>query len=128
MIALVLAGCTSSSPSIAGIFLMSLEYYNVAEINSSTNVNRNIPAMFNEVASESSLEVRTGYWGLCVSLDRAPWDCSNDVEKLARTYGPEVDPLSLIGISAKVKESIVFGGLMYVECNIFSHLSLISDS
>jgi hypothetical protein len=111
--ALVLAGCTSSTSSILNLYLVSLSYQQVTPLNSSSQVNPNLTATFNNLVNGTSLEVRTGYFGLCVSYAGGIWICSSDSAGLSRQFQPYQDPLNLIWASQKFKDSIVFSGLMY---------------
>ena len=99
---------------MANIYITSLSYHPSTPSNSSSLVNHNISTTFAILAGNASLEVRTGYFALCVSDITGLWVCSNDAAGLARQYTLGQDPLNLIAISAKIKDGIIFGGLMYV--------------
>ncbi|KAL2053350.1 hypothetical protein ABVK25_006344 [Lepraria finkii] len=81
---LVVAGCTSSSSSIPSLYLVSLSYQQGTPIKSSSQVNPNLTATFNNLVNGTSLEVRTGYFGLCVTHAGGIWMCSSDSVGLAR--------------------------------------------
>jgi hypothetical protein len=109
--ALLLAGCSSSSPLIPGIFLISLYYrgwtptYDPAQDN---------PAVFQQIQTlvgNAQLEVRVGYFGICVS-NGGDWLCSNNATALAQSYTPSADPLNLIWVAKTFKDNIVFPYLM----------------
>ena len=113
-LALVVAGCTSSSSSILNLYLISLSYQQGTPIKSSSQVNPNLTATFNNLVNGTLLEVRTGYFGLCVTHAGGIWMCSSDSVGLARQFQLFEDPLNLISASQKFKDGIVFSGLMYV--------------
>ncbi|KAK0512772.1 hypothetical protein JMJ35_004789 [Cladonia borealis] len=111
---LVLAGCTSSSTLILRLYLVSLSYQEGIPLNSSSQVNPNITATLNDFVNGTSLEVRTGYFGLCVSHAGGIWLCNSNSSELARQFRPFQDPLNLIWASQKFKDGIVFSGLIIV--------------
>ena len=90
---------------------MSLSYRPVP-ISESPSISSNVSQTFAGLVTAASLEVRTGYFGLCASLAKNSWTCSDDASSLARRFSPNQDPLDLIGHSAKFKDNIVFPGLV----------------
>lgn len=116
--ALVLAGCTSSSSSIAGLYLVSLSYRPTPPSDSSSIVNPDLTTTFANLVNGSSLEVRTGYFSLCVRYASSIWVCDRSAAGLARQFQPYQDPLNLIWASQKFKDGIVFSGLMYALCDV----------
>ena len=58
------------------------------------------------------MEVRTGYFGICVSYDGGIWLCNNNAAGLAKQFRSDQDPLNLIWASAEFKDSVVFPGLL----------------
>jgi hypothetical protein len=106
-IALLLAGCSSSSPLIPGIFLLSLYYQPWTPTFDSS---QNDPAVFEKIQTivgHAQLEVRVGYFGICVN-DGGAWLCSNNATALAASYSPDTDPLNLIWVAKSFKDDIVF--------------------
>ena len=95
---------------------MSLAYQETPISTSDTSalVNTNITRAFVAAAEGASLEVRAGYFGICVheSGFQSLWECSGDTARLARRYQPEQDPLNLIWASTRFKNGTVFSGLM----------------
>ena len=111
-IALVLSGCTSSSTTPLSLYLTSLSYQSVSQSTSLEQVNPDLMKTFAALVNGSSLEVRAGYFGLCVRNGSGLWVCSGDSTGLARLFQPNQDPLNLIWVQAKFREGIVFSGLM----------------
>ena len=95
------------------LYLVSLSYQQGTPLNSSSQVNPNLTATFNNLVNGTSLEVRTGYFGLCVTYAGGIWVCSSDSVGLARQFQPFQDPLNLIWVSQKFKDGIVVSGLIY---------------
>jgi hypothetical protein len=109
--ALLLAGCSSSSPLIPGIFLLSLYYQHWTP---TYDPAQNNPAVFQQISSivgSAQLEVRVGYFGICVS-NGGDWLCSNNATALAQSYNIEADPLNLIWVAKTFKDNVVFPYLL----------------
>lgn len=110
--ALVLSACTSSSTTPLGLYLTHLSYQTIPQSNSPVQVNPDLVTTFTALVNGSSLEVRAGYFGLCVRYQSGVWLCSSDSAGLARECQPYQDPLNLIWVQARFKEGIIFSGLM----------------
>lgn len=110
--ALVLSGCTSSSTALVGLYLTYLSYQPIQHSTSPAQLNSDLATTFTMLVNGSSLEVRAGYFGLCVRYESGIWLCSSDSAGLAREFQPYQDPLNLIWVQGSFKESIVFSGLM----------------
>ena len=110
--ALVLSACTSSSTTPIGLYLTYLSYQPIHHSNSPVQVNPDLAKTFTTLVNGSSLEVRAGYFGLCVRYQSGVWLCSSDSAGLAREFQAYQDPLNLIWVQARFKEGIVFSGLM----------------
>jgi hypothetical protein len=110
----LLAGCTSSS-GFQNVYLLSLSYQNnSAESTNDLQANPNISTQFTSIVGNASLEVRTGYMGMCLLMIGDSWVCSNSARTLANIVkvNKADDPLNLIWISSKFQESIIFDGLL----------------
>ena len=110
--ALVLSACTSSTASALGIYFTELSYQPVPHSSPRGQVNPNLVTTFAALVNGSSLEVRAGYFGLCVRYAGGIWVCSSDSAGLAGQFQPYQDPLNLIWTQARFREGIIFGGLM----------------
>ena len=95
---------------------MSLAYRETPISTSDTSalVNTNITRAFVVAAEGASLEVRAGYFGICVHESNVSslWICSGDTAQIAKGYLPGQDPLNLIWASTRFKNGTVFSGLM----------------
>ena len=111
--AILLSGCTSASSTIPSIYLTSISYQNVTNKPASSQVNPAISKTFADLVNGTAMEVRTGYFGICVSYEGGIWLCNNNAAGLARQFQPNQDPLNLIWASAEFKDGIVFPGLLY---------------
>ena len=114
-IALVLAGCSSSSPLIPDIFLLSLYYQNYQAAPDTAQVDYNAYSAIAHIAGGASLQARVGYFGICVNPDGGSWLCSNNATALAKEVNVDQDPLNLIWLAGQFKDMIVFPYLMYVH-------------
>lgn len=64
------------------------------------------------IVGDAQLEVRVGYFGLCVNGDGGGWLCSNNATALAQQISVDQDPLNLIWVASTFKDSVVFPYLM----------------
>jgi hypothetical protein len=111
-LALLLAGCSSSSPLIPGIFLISLYYQHYTPIYDPSQVDPGVTAAIANIVGAAQLEVRVGYFGLCVNPDGGSFLCSNNATSLAEQISIDQDPLNLIWVASTFKDSIVFPYLL----------------
>jgi len=58
------------------------------------------------------LEVRVGYFGLCITPDGHSYLCSNNATLLAEQISLDQDPLNLIYIANTFKNDVVFPYLL----------------
>lgn len=110
--ALLLAGCSSSSPLIPNIFLLSLYYKDYQATPSTEQVDYNVHVAIGNIAGSAHLQARVGYFGICVNPDGGSWLCSNNATALANEVSVDQDPLNLIWLAAQFKDMIVFPYLM----------------
>ena len=110
--ALLLAGCSSSSPLIPDIFLLSLYYQRYTAVPDTAQVNYNVHASLENIVSSARLAARIGFFGICISPDGGGWLCSNNATALANEIDVDQDPLNLIWLSEQFKDMIVFPYLM----------------
>lgn len=118
--AILLAGCTSDSPGLPNLCLISLSYQNPVDAGSST-ARKNGSYLLAPLMTNARMTVRTGYFGLCISPDNSGWTCSRDIGTLTQSINATMDPLDLISISNVFKDKIVFSGLLY-DFSIDYHL------
>jgi hypothetical protein len=110
--ALLLAGCSSSSPLIPDIFLISLYYDDYVPRPDTSQVNFAAFSNLNSLAGDAHLQARVGYFGICINPDGGSWLCSNNATSLAQEVSVDQDPLNLIWLASQFKDSIVFPYLM----------------
>ncbi|PHH82299.1 hypothetical protein CDD82_6407 [Ophiocordyceps australis] len=121
LLSLLLAGCSSSSPLIPDIFLLSLYYKNYEAVPDTSQVDYNIHTAIENIAGDASLQARVGYFGICVNPDGGSWLCSNNATALAKEVSVDQDPLNLIWLAAQFKDMIVFPYLIIIAI-IFAFL------
>jgi len=63
------------------------------------------------IAGAANIEVRVGYFGLCVN-NGGSWLCSNNATALADQASIDQDPLNLIWVANTFKDAVVFPYLM----------------
>jgi hypothetical protein len=110
--ALLLAGCSSSSPLIPDIFLISLYYTQYPPIPDTAQVDFGVHTAISNIVGNAHLEARVGYFGICINPDGGSWLCSNNATALADQVSVDQDPLNLIWLASQFKDTIVFPYLM----------------
>lgn len=114
-IAIVLAGCTSTSSSLLNFYLISLSYMTSTPSTSSSQANPGLARNISDLVSDGTrLEVRTGYLKSCVKYAHGIWECHRDVTDLVQRIHPDQDPLNLIWQSQKFRDNVVFYPMMSV--------------
>jgi hypothetical protein len=111
--ALLLAGCSSSSPGISNLYLITFYYQMYTPTYDPTQVDPGVAAAIANIVGRATLEVRVGYFGLCINQDSGEsFLCSNNATLLAEQVSIDQDPLNLIYIANSFKNSVVFPYLM----------------
>lgn len=98
---------------MTNIYILELSYTNSTPSGLS-DIGRNLSETFNAYKGSSQLDVRTGYFGMCVRQRGVVWLCSSDANGLAVQIGPENDPLNLIEAASKFKDNVIFSGLLFM--------------
>lgn len=114
LLSLLLAGCSSSSPLIPDIFLLSLYYESYEAVPDTAQVDYNVHTAIANIARDAHLQARVGYFGICVNPDGGSWLCSNNATALANEVSVDQDPLNLIWLAAQFKDMIVFPYLIII--------------
>lgn len=124
LLSLLLAGCSSSSPLIPDIFLLSLYYEQYTAVPDTAQVDYNVHAAISNIVGNARLQARVGYFGICVAPEGGAWLCSNNATALANEVSVEQDPLNLIWLAAQFKDMIVFPYLIIIAI-IFAFICLL---
>ncbi|KAL9020721.1 MAG: hypothetical protein Q9185_002037 [Variospora sp. 1 TL-2023] len=64
------------------------------------------------MSNNASLDIRAGYFALCLRHAKSEWNCSGNATSLVQRLQPDQDPANLIGHAASFKDDIVFYGLI----------------
>ncbi|KAI9820823.1 MAG: hypothetical protein M1826_000848 [Phylliscum demangeonii] len=110
----LLAGCSSSSPGIPNIFLISLYYNPYTPTYNPAQADPGVSKAIANIVGRAHLEARVGYFGICINPDGGAWLCSNNASSLASQVSVDQDPLNLIWVASTFKDSIVFPYLIIV--------------
>ena len=110
--ALLLAGCSSSSPLIPDIFLISLYYQQYPPVYDPAQVDPAVTQAISNIVGQAMLEVRVGYFGICINPQGGAFLCSNNASALAAQVTIDQDPWNLIWVAETFKDNIVFPYLM----------------
>ncbi|KHO01015.1 Membrane fusion mating protein FIG1 [Metarhizium album ARSEF 1941] len=124
LLSLLLAGCSSSSPLIPDVFLLSLYYQRYQAVPDTAQVDYNVATAIANIAGSASLQARVGYFGICVNPDGGSWLCSNNATALAKEVSVDQDPLNLIWLAGQFKDMIVFPYLIIIAI-IFAFLCIL---
>ena len=114
LLSLLLAGCSSSSPLIPDIFLISIYYQSYPPVFDAAQVDPSVTQAIANLVGDSQLEVRVGYFGICINPQGGAFLCSNNASALAAQVTVDQDRLNLIWVAETFKDNIVFPYLMYV--------------
>lgn len=112
MTAISLAGCSSYS-TMTNIYLLGLSYVNTTSTDLSPSKKTHFD-LLNDLKGPARLEVRAGYFGVCVRQQGVLWLCSSDTDGLGQQIGSENDPLDLIGAASEFKNGVIFSGLIFM--------------
>jgi hypothetical protein len=110
--ALLLAGCSSSSPSIPDIFLISLYYQKYTPTFDPAQVDPGVVTAIANIVGGAVMEVRVGYFGICIQPDAGSFICNSNATALAELVNVDQDPLNLIWVASTFKDAVVFPYLM----------------
>ncbi|KFH45988.1 hypothetical protein ACRE_032050 [Hapsidospora chrysogenum ATCC 11550] len=124
LLSLLLAGCSSSSPLIPSIFLLSLYYKDYEAVPDTAQVDYNVHSAISNIAGDAHLQARVGYFGICINPDGGSWICNNNATALANQVSVDQDPLNLIWLAAQFKDMIVFPYLIIIAI-IFAFICFI---
>lgn len=113
-LALLLAGCSSSSTLIPTIFLLSVSYQKSTPTLDPAQVDYSVHTAISNIVCDAQLQVRVGYFGLCVNPDGSgnSWLCSNNATTLAYHISADQDPMNLIWVANRFKETLVISYLL----------------
>lgn len=110
--ALLLAGCSSSSPLIPDIYLISLYYQHYPAVFSPAQIDPGVTTAISNIVGSAQLNVRVGYFGICIRPDAGAWMCNQNASALADLVSVDQDPLNLVWVAQTFKDAIVFPYLM----------------
>lgn len=102
---------------------MSLYYGSYPPVYDPSQVDPGVTKAIANVVGQAMLEVRVGYFGICVNPDGGSFLCSNNASSLAGQVSVDQDPLNLIWVASTFKDSIVFPYLMWVSTFLLEILS-----
>ncbi|KAL5611995.1 hypothetical protein BROUX41_000442 [Berkeleyomyces rouxiae] len=114
LLSLLLAGCSSSSPLIPSIFLLSLYYKSYEADPDTAQVDYNVHTAISNIAGDARLQARVGFFGICINPDGGSWLCSNNATALAKEISIDQDPLNLVWLASQFKDMIVFPYLIII--------------
>ncbi|KAK9365245.1 Ca2+ regulator and membrane fusion protein Fig1-domain-containing protein [Lipomyces kononenkoae] len=113
---LLLAGCSSSFSVMPSIYLLNIGYNGgtVYQVNGDTVVNPQASVTLGNMVGRTALEVRIGYFSLCLRSSPGGWLCSQNATSLAENLYPYEDPINLLNVAQNFHENIVFPYLLII--------------
>lgn len=114
LLSLLLAGCSSSSPQMPTIFLISMYYERYDPIFDLAQVDPGVVTATANIVGGAQLEVRVGYFGICVQPDGGSYICNNNATALAEILTLDQDPLNLVWVASTFKDAVVFPYLIII--------------
>lgn len=127
------SGCSSSSSSLANIYLLELKYdgYKQSALSGAGVINVGAYATFNSNVNNTDLTVRISYFGTCVNSTYSynttgkDWYCNQNVTHVAETLtSQDQDPFNAIYLMNQVRSNIVSPALLIISI-VFTFISMI---
>ncbi|OBT70249.1 hypothetical protein VE03_00020 [Pseudogymnoascus sp. 23342-1-I1] len=119
-LSILTAGCTTTS--LKNVYLLSLSYQSAPPASPpASQITPSLSTTFASLAGNTTtLEVRAGYIGMCISAAPGNWTCSRDADALARALNStqstsSPDPLNILWIAKTFRDTIVFDGLIFAS-------------
>lgn len=73
------------------------------------------------------MEVRVGFFGICIQPDGGSYICNANATALAEVVTVDQDPLNLIWVASTFKDAVVFPYLLYVFPYVFPSILYAPD-
>lgn len=94
---------------------MSLYYEDYTAVVNGAQVSPQVANAIDGIVGGAQLEVRVGYFGICMQPGNSGFTCSQNASALASFLGSSQDPLNLIWVASTFKDAVVFPYLMCVS-------------
>lgn len=94
------------------IFLISMYYQQYKPIFSSAQVDPHLVTAMANIVGGAEMEVRVGYFGICVSPEGGSFICNSNATALAEIVTVDQDPLNLVWVASTFKDAVVFPYLL----------------
>lgn len=94
------------------VYLASLSYRNSSALNSPAQLNPSFFAIVSGISAQAQIEVRVGFFGLCVAAEHTDWHCDGNTSILAQKLDKTSDPLNLLWIASRFKDQVFLSVLM----------------
>ncbi|KAK9262679.1 Ca2+ regulator and membrane fusion protein Fig1-domain-containing protein [Lipomyces tetrasporus] len=131
LMSLLLAGCSSSFSVMPRIYLLNVGYNGgtVYQVTGDTVVNPDASVLLGDIVGQTQLEVRIGYFAVCLRSAPGAWLCSQNATSLAQNLYAYEDPINLLHVAQTFREKIVFPYLLYVMAKtLVQELLILFDS
>ncbi|KAF7907837.1 hypothetical protein EAE99_011907 [Botrytis elliptica] len=121
---LVLLPLSCTTRSTHTIYLLYLSSASSLPSPLTQTLHRNLTSLLPPNTQNSSLIIRTGFRGICMTsqLASSRWECAQHVTTLTNIITStttdiniDIDPLNLLKLAESVRKRIVFDGLLYIS-------------
>ncbi|KAK3361315.1 Ca2+ regulator and membrane fusion protein Fig1-domain-containing protein [Lasiosphaeria ovina] len=114
LVSILLAGCASPQ-NLSNVYILALSYQSTPQVSArgapATNISNSISAA---VGLSNTVEVRAGYFNLCVSQQGKQWECGRDASSLQDRF-LDADPLNLITLASGFRDGVIFPGFLAMQ-------------
>ena len=110
IVGFVLVACSASNTFTRSFYAINFEY-KLSTKSATSDLWANITDIATAAARSVDLEVRVGYFGVCVNHHLSGWICRSSAAEFIGRNRP-ADPLDAIGAAALFKDEVLFPGML----------------
>jgi hypothetical protein len=92
--------------------LISLYYERYSPVFDKAQVDPGVVTAMANIVGGAEMEVRVGYFGICVQPSGGAYICNSNATALAEIVTVDQDPLNLIWVASTFKDAVVFPYLL----------------
>ena len=94
------------------IFLISIYYQKYTPTFDPAQVDPGVTTAVANIVGGAHMEVRVGFFGICIQPDGGSFICNNNATALAEVVTVDQDPFNIIWLASMFKDTVVFPYLM----------------
>ena len=89
-----------------------MSYQKYTPVFNMAQVDTHLVTAISNIVGGAEMEVRVGYFGICIQLDGGSYICNSNATALAEIVTVDQDPLNLIWVASTFKNAVVFPYLL----------------